>query len=542
MTEEANGPPAAELGTEQEQVVGKVPEADEPKPLQPYPDPEIVFGLIGPVGVDLAPVVNALSEFLEGEGIYTVDTIRLSDEIADFFKVSFKGQPEHVRVRHLMHLGTELRRTSNRGDAVALLGVQAIQAVRQDVRDGCFTKHAYILRSLKTPDEIRTLRSVYGKGFYAISVYTPRETRVSVLAERISRSRHGETVRSRALAERLVEIDELEERSLGQDVQDAFPMADLFVYTHNADELRKQIRRFVSLIFGNRFFTPTRDEHGMQIARSAALRSSDMNRQVGAAIANDEGDLLAIGCNDVPKAHGGFYWPEDPIDQRDFKRGKDSMAIHREQVLAEMLARLKRADMLAPKAQDIDKLVKSLVSGEDKPVLKGTAGMSILEFGRSVHAEMAALTTAARLGVPVKGATLFCTTFPCHICARHIVAAGIKRVIYVEPYPKSKAKQLHDDAISVDPQSPSSSLVNFEPFQGIAPGKYMELFEASDLRKDEHGAVPNWNMSTATPRFTRFLNTYSDIENLVTGGLLADIRTLQFDAKMPVEPAFQEPK
>jgi deoxycytidylate deaminase len=43
--------------------------------------------------------------------------------------------------------------------------------------------------------------------------------------------------------------------------------------------------------------------------------------------------------------------------------------------------------------------------------------MDILEFGRVIHAEMSAISDAARLGRATKDATLFCTTFPCHICA-----------------------------------------------------------------------------------------------------------------------------
>ncbi|MEJ7655371.1 MAG: deaminase [Chloroflexia bacterium] len=46
-----------------------------------------------------------------------------------------------------------------------------------------------------------------------------------------------------------------------------------------------------------------------------------------------------------------------------------------------------------------------------------------------MHAEMSALLDAGRRGVPVQGATLYTTTFPCHNCARHIVGAGIDRVV-----------------------------------------------------------------------------------------------------------------
>ena len=68
----------------------------------------------------------------------------------------------------------------------------------------------------------------------------------------------------------------------------------------------------------------------------------------------------------------------------------------------------------------------------------------LLEFGRMVHAEMAALMDAARRGISVKGCLMYVTTFPCHMCARHIIAAGIQKVIYIEPYPKSKVGELYE--------------------------------------------------------------------------------------------------
>ena len=47
----------------------------------------------------------------------------------------------------------------------------------------------------------------------------------------------------------------------------------------------------------------------------------------------------------------------------------------------------------------------------------------LTEYGRAVHAEMDALLDAARRGVAVQGATLYVSTFPCHSCARHVIAA-----------------------------------------------------------------------------------------------------------------------
>ena len=63
--------------------------------------------------------------------------------------------------------------------------------------------------------------------------------------------------------------------------------------------------------------------------------------------------------------------------------------------------------------------------------LENSRLMDITEYGRAVHAEMDALLACARTGTSPVGGILFTTTFPCHNCARHILAAGIKRVVYI---------------------------------------------------------------------------------------------------------------
>ena len=88
---------------------------------------------------------------------------------------------------------------------------------------------------------------------------------------------------------------------------------------------------------------------------------------------------------------------------------------------------------------------------------------------------------------------MFTTTYPCHNCARHIVAAGISSVVYIEPYRKSLAIALHNDAISEDPED--KKRVVFRQYDGIAPQHYLTLFKKKSDRKiegkfaDNH---PNW--------------------------------------------------
>lgn len=57
---------------------------------------------------------------------------------------------------------------------------------------------------------------------------------------------------------------------------------------------------------------------------------------------------------------------------------------------------------------------------------------------RTIHAEQNAMAQAARFGVALEGATLYCKMVPCYICAKIIITAGIKRVVAEKDYHVSK--------------------------------------------------------------------------------------------------------
>ncbi len=64
----------------------------------------------------------------------------------------------------------------------------------------------------------------------------------------------------------------------------------------------------------------------------------------------------------------------------------------------------------------------------------------------AVHAEQNAIIQAAKFGININGATLYCTHQPCVICAKIIINAGIKRVVYKEGYPDDFSMQLFAEA------------------------------------------------------------------------------------------------
>ena len=68
------------------------------------------------------------------------------------------------------------------------------------------------------------------------------------------------------------------------------------------------------------------------------------------------------------------------------------------------------------------------------------------ELCRGIHAEQNAIIQAAYHGVSIKGATLYCTTQPCSICAKMIINAGLKAIIYASGYADPMAVEMLEEA------------------------------------------------------------------------------------------------
>ncbi len=64
----------------------------------------------------------------------------------------------------------------------------------------------------------------------------------------------------------------------------------------------------------------------------------------------------------------------------------------------------------------------------------------------AIHAEQNAIIQAAKLGISIEDATLYCTHQPCVICSKMIVNAGIARVVYAKPYPDEFAQEIFKEA------------------------------------------------------------------------------------------------
>ncbi len=132
---------------------------------------------------------------------------------------------------------------------------------------------------------------------------------------------------------------------------------------------------------------PSFDEYFMQIARLVATRSTCTRRHVGAVIVKDN-HILSTGYNGPPKGA---------------KHCEETGCI--------------REELNIPR-------------GERH------------ELCRGLHAEQNAIIQAAVFGVSIKGGTIYTTNFPCSVCAKMIVNAELKEVVFMEDYPDELSKNI----------------------------------------------------------------------------------------------------
>ncbi|EHY0935731.1 cytidine deaminase [Vibrio cholerae] len=465
---------------------------------------ELVIGIVSAVGTEYKRVTEPLTDRLRGFG-YAVQEIRVSSCLP-----VFEGASEYERIRHYMHAGDQLREKSENN---AILAAGVAKNISES-RTPSNSKRAYVVNSLKHPREVEFLRKVYGDGFYLIGIHADEKRRHQHLTD--------DKGMTQVQANELIRIDEDESFDHGQKTRDTYHLADFFLNLgSNNDQVKNHLQRFLELIFSHPYKNPTFDEFAMFMAFNSSVRSGDLSRQVGAVISREK-QIIATGANDVPKSGGGLYWAEldeatgkveDNQDGKDYTREVDSNKQAQAEIINEIAKKL---------------LEKGLVDGQQElelhKVLKESKISDLTEFGRVVHAEMDALLSCSRAGIPTTGSTLYCTTFPCHNCAKHIIASGITRVVYVEPYPKSRALDFHSESIQLKSEleeisNNTNELVSFEPFIGVGPRRFLDLFSMSLgsgsklRRKDKVGNILDWDKSSAPIRTPLISKSYLEIES-----------------------------
>jgi deoxycytidylate deaminase len=482
--------------------------------------PELVFGFVGAIGVDTNPTISTFESYFEAKG-YRVIPIRVTGLFEQFKgivppKVELVNSPEKARYESSIKYGNQLREKFDDDSVLAAAAIYEIvkKRIEEHEKSGKdysekFEKKVYLLKQFKRPEEIELLRSVYGRLFFQVSIYSRRAARVENLSKIFAGSENtSDSNKYRTFAELFVSQDENEVGvPHGQRVSKIFHDADFIVNSdqvHTDSDVPKQVHRFCELLFGSNSISPTKFEYGMYLAKAAALRTLDLSRQVGAAIFSKNGEVVSLGSNEVPKARGGTYWSDDEYDDREFNRKIDSNEKRKKELLNEIF------EALVPN-ENKEQLFQ-------KKAIQNSQFMDALEYGRIVHAEMLAISDAARNGNSIKDAILYSTTFPCHMCAKHIVASGISKVVFLEPYPKSLASDLHSDSIRIEgidrAKYSEYPAVDFEHFYGVTPRRYRELFERGK-RKSDDGVFQKYIGGIARPYINMKFPFYERLETTV---------------------------
>lgn len=463
---------------------------------------ELIMGIVGPIGCNRKIVIDTMTNLAKHYS-YKVVVVGVSELIKRHAQVEAPEDDQYTRVSNLIRAGNELRRKTKDNALLAKLAAIAISEKRTQDPD---PRRIYVIDSIKHPQEVDELRHIYGPGFYLFALHSSQTQRDNYLANEC-------LVSSQEKREELIARDADEQIGHGQSTSEAFHRADFFL-NEEGDNMKtwNTLKRFFDIIFGHPYKTPTFHEYAMFTAYGASMRSADMSRQVGAVVTRGT-DILSFGANETPRPFGGTYWPtydpkngriNDVPNGRDYTRGVDRNGMEKQLIIDAIKKGLP--------AEIMEKLNANIES----------SGLNDLtEYGRVVHAEMDAILSCARRGIGCDKSTLFCTTFPCHNCAKHIVASGISKVVYIEPYPKSKAYKMHDDAIASADED-STERVLFTPFVGVGPRQFVNLFSVAlssgaRLRRKKSGTFEkvDWVRKNALPRMKMFPLSYKDNEQAV---------------------------
>ncbi len=482
---------------------------------------ELVVALCGPIGSPLHEVATTISNALTGAyGYDSCTVIRLSEFI--------KSHADKVGGDHVIPAGPKAKRVEALIDAgdkmrdqfgASVLADLAVSEIRLDQEKNGRMKEGdqfvsrrvcHIIDSIKNQAELDLLREVYREVLYVVGVFSPVSAR-----ERKMTSDGFESEKIHFLMEK----DAAGDAPHGQTVGDTFPQSDFFLRmeTSSTADLSLRVNRFLDLVLGTKIITPTNDESAMYAAASAASGSACLSRQVGAAVTDKSGAVLAVGWNDVPKPFGGLYSTDhegDPMGRKDLrcynKGGGKCFNDEEKDLLAESLIESLGTDIIPASKQ-----VQAKARLTDNRKVKG-----LIEFSRAIHAEMHAILNALRVGGDrVSGGSIFVTTYPCHACARHIIAAGISNVYYIEPYKKSLATKLHDDAITEDESD--DKFVRLLPYEGVAPTRYLSFFKMLPNSRKSMGKLIQITSKNARPRAEKSLQSMPELESMVVRSLVA---------------------
>lgn len=454
---------------------------------------ELIIGICCPIGSKKDEVIESIKRELSKYN-YNTNIIKISEFISKYSpekRELKKGESdEYLEFISKIEKGNQLRELHKNNALMADIAIREI-ALHRGIKAGVdmnnpqtgsenvdmikSVRTCHIIDSIKCVQELDTLREVYRDIFYLFNIFSPEDERI----DHLTKSKNLKL----SDAKNIIETDNHQDSKFGQKTRKVFVNGDFFlrVSEENLEELDSKIERYFNLIFENKIITPHPNEIAMYAAKSVAGNSACLSRQVGAAITNMKGEIISRGWNDVPKFGGNLYKEGSINDKRCFNEGYCSNTREQNEIIDGLYEKI----IENPEAK---KILNDDTKKEILKILKQSPINSLIEFSRAVHAEMHAIIMGSQLsGSEMVEGKLFCTTYPCHNCARHIIVAGIKEIYYIEPYSKSKGVKLHWDSLTE--KEKENDRVKILIYDGVAPRRFLEFFSMRAKRKNEDGIL-----------------------------------------------------
>lgn len=381
----------------------------------------IVLGLTGSFGSGCTYIAK---QFIIPKGY---EYISLAECLRKNYEEEHGGQQCDLTREEMQDYGTKVREEKGSD----YLAKKAIAIIEDSGKEN------WVIDSIRNPNEAIAFRNRFGK-FFLFALRAEADIRW----ERVKSKYNNDP--------RIFESDDKrdsDEKILhGQRVRDCYEIADIIIandincYQGNEDYslLERKVQESIELIQGERKFVPKEQEAIMAIAYATSIRSSCLQRKVGAVIVDEKGNVFSSGYNEVP------------TDQRPCKAEYNGCY---------------RKHLKAKFSETMNKIIKN---NEIEKMVNATfqQNFKILDYCRALHAEENAILNVARFGSAgaIKDATLYTTTYPCNLCANKIVQIGINKIVYMEPYPMAEAKKVL-----------AKNNVKQIPFEGISFNGYFKF-------------------------------------------------------------------
>jgi dCMP deaminase len=286
----------------------------------------------------------------------------------------------------LQEIGNELRQAQGPG----VLGIRVRETIEREEGDALGTGK-WIIDGIRNPQEAIEIKRIPKSKLLSVT------SSLTTITSRLkTRKRPGEEGLTKdQVFERLKKESGIGEDAGGQQVQKCLEMSDfLLINEGSLTDLDKKLQHFTNLMLG--IDRPSFDEIFMEIAYTWAKRATCLRRKVGAVLAKDKQQITA-GYNGAP---------------RGVPHCAEAGGCIRERL--------------------------NIPSGKNAELCRGT------------HAEQNTITQAAKFGINIEGATLYCNTFPCVICTKMILNSGITKVVYDCDYDDPLSKEILEQQTMVE--------------------------------------------------------------------------------------------